>query len=104
MTPPSRRFDGYLSSINSDKLKPMMRLWGASTQLRKDDCIAVIREGLADPAKVKAALSTLTALEVNALALVKTAGRGCWNSPTPQGAMRLHQVWRVRPSATVSCW
>lgn len=74
MTPPSRRFDDHLSSINSDKLKPMMRLWGASTQLRKDACIAVIREGLADPAKVKAALATLTPLETNALALVKAAG------------------------------
>ena len=74
MTTPSRRFDDHLSSINSDKLKPMMRLWGASTQLRKDECIAVIREGLADPAKVKAALATLTPLETNALALVKAAG------------------------------
>ena len=74
MTTPSRRFDSYLSSINSDKLKPMMRLWGASTQLRKDECIAVIRQGLADPAKVKAALATLTPLEANALALLKAAG------------------------------
>ena len=74
MTMPSHRFDGYLSSINADQLKPMMRLWGASTQLRKDECIAVIRQGLADPAKVKAALATLTPLEINALALVKAAG------------------------------
>ena len=74
MTPPSRRFDDHLSSINSDKLKPMMRLWGASTQLRKDECIAVIREGLADPAKVKAALATLSPFEANALALVKASG------------------------------
>ena len=70
----SRRFDGYLPNINADKLKPMMRLWGQSTQLRKDECAAAIRQGLADPARVKAALDTLTPAEANALALVKAAG------------------------------
>lgn len=70
----SRRFDGYLPSINADKLKSMMRLWGQSTQLRKDECIAAIRQGLADPSRVKAALATLTPTEANALALVKAAG------------------------------
>ncbi len=74
MATPSRRFDDHLSSINSDKLKPMMRLWGASTQWRKDECIAVISEGLADPAKVKAALATLSPFEANALAMVKASG------------------------------
>ena len=81
-TPRSRKPDDYA-------LPPFRRLFiqyqlrqaqahdapvGASTQLRKDECIAVIRQGLADPAKVKAALATLTPLEANALALLKAAG------------------------------
>ena len=94
MTPPSRRFDDQLSSINSDKLKPMMRLWGASTQLRKDECIAVIVQGLADPAKVKAALATLTPLEATALALLKAAG----GAMDAQGlAMALRTTGKVPP-------
>jgi hypothetical protein len=52
----------------------MVRMWGGGSQTRKDDCIALIRQGLADPAKVRAAVATLAPWEANALALVKAAG------------------------------
>jgi hypothetical protein len=70
------RFDPFLSHINSNELKSMVRMWGGGSQTRKDDCIALIRQGLADPAKVRAAVATLASWEANALALVKAAGGG----------------------------
>ena len=68
------RFDQFLPHINSNELKSMVRMWGGGSQTRKDDCIALIRQGLADPAKVRAAVATLAPWEANALALVKAAG------------------------------
>ena len=68
------RFDPFLPHINSNELKSMVRMWGGGSQTRKDDCIALIRQGLADPAKVRAAVATLAPWEANALALVKAAG------------------------------
>jgi hypothetical protein len=68
------RFDPFLSHINSTELKSMVRMWGGGSQTRKDDCIALIRQGLADPAKVRAAVAALAPWEANALALVKAAG------------------------------
>ena len=70
----SLRFDPLLPHIRSDELKSMVRMWGGGSQTRKDDCIALIRQGLADPAKVRAAVATLAPWEANALALVKAAG------------------------------
>ena len=68
------RFDPFLPHVRSDELKSMVRMWGGGSQTRKDDCIAIIRQGLADPAKVRAAVATLAPWEANALALVKVAG------------------------------
>ena len=68
------RFDPFLPHINSNELKSMVRMWGGGSQTRKDDCIALIRRGLADPAKVRAAVATLAPWEANALALVKAVG------------------------------
>jgi hypothetical protein len=68
------RFDPFLPHIRSDELKSMVRMWGGGSQTRKDDCIALIRQGLADPTKVRAAVATLAPWEANALALVKAAG------------------------------
>jgi hypothetical protein len=70
------RFDPFLPHVRSDELKSMVRMWGGGSQTRKDDCIALIRQGLADPAKVRAAVATLASWEANALALVKAAGGG----------------------------
>jgi hypothetical protein len=68
------RFDDYLSHVRSDELKPMARLWGGRSQLRKDDCLALIRKGLQDPAQARAAVASLAPYERTALALIKQLG------------------------------
>lgn len=67
-------FDAHLLQVRSDDLKRMARTWGGSSQTRKDQCIALICAGLADPAKVRAAVASLAPWEVNALAFLKAAG------------------------------
>jgi hypothetical protein len=52
----------------------MARLWGASAQCRKDECVAIIRSGLKDPGRVQAAIAALDPYELNALALAKEMG------------------------------
>lgn len=70
----SRRFDGYLSNLSSDRLKAMARLWGGTSQMRKEDCITTIRDGLADPRRVQAAIARLKPFEQTVLALLKEMG------------------------------
>ena len=70
----SLRFDDCLTHVRSDELKRMARLWGASAQCRKDECVAIIRSGLRDPSRVQAAVAALDSYELNALALVKEMG------------------------------
>ena len=70
----SLRFDPLLTQIRADELKSMVRMWGGGSQTRKDECIARIKHGLADPTRVQAAVATLAPWEANALALVKAAG------------------------------
>ena len=65
------RFDPFLHLVNADKLKPMVRMWGGQSKMRKDECIAWIRNGLSDPASVRAALQNLEPWEQNALAILK---------------------------------
>ncbi len=74
MNDESLRFDGRLPGINADQLKPMARLWGGKSLTRKDELIACIRAGLADPEKVRAALAELEPYERFALALIKLMG------------------------------
>jgi hypothetical protein len=69
-----RRFDAYLGTVQSSDLKSMVRLWGGRSQMRKDECIALISAALDDPARVQAALTSLTPYERTALALVKQMG------------------------------
>jgi len=69
-----RYFDAVLPSVGADKLKPMARLWGGTAKLRKEECITLITNGLADPAKVRRAVAGLPPWEHNALALVKRMG------------------------------
>lgn len=68
------RFDPYLAHVQSNELKSMVRLWGGRSQMRKDDCIRTIRQGLDDPERVKAALESLKPYEATALAIVKKMG------------------------------
>jgi hypothetical protein len=68
------QFDGYLDYVNSGELKIMARLWGGRGTERKDDCIAIIRQGLRDPARVRAAMAALNPFEQTALALLKWVG------------------------------
>jgi len=70
----SRRFDADLARVGAAELKSMARMWGGGSQTRKDQCITLIRQGLADPDKVRAAVATLLPWEANALALLKAAG------------------------------
>lgn len=67
-------FDSDLERVGANKLKPMSRIWGGSSKLRKDECIALITSGLEDPEKVQMAVSRLEPWERNALAIVKSAG------------------------------
>jgi hypothetical protein len=69
-----RRFDAYLDVVQSNELKSMVRIWGGRSQMRKDECIATIRQGLSDPARVQAVLANLNPYEHTALALVKQMG------------------------------
>lgn len=70
----TRRFDADLSRVRADELKKMARMWGGNSLTRKDQCLALIQQGLADPEKVRAAVATLLPWEANALALLKAAG------------------------------
>jgi hypothetical protein len=74
MTENHYRFESFLPRVNADKLKSMVRMWGGTSKLRKDECIGLITAGLKDPAKVRAALRTLAPWEQNALAILKTFG------------------------------
>ena len=71
---PTQHFDSLLPAIRSDELKSMVTLWGGKASLRKDLCIEMIRNGLADPAQVRAAVQRLAPYEYAALALIKQAG------------------------------
>lgn len=77
----SRYFDDDLPYVRADKLKPMAKIWGGESKMRKEECIACITNGLKDPQKVQAAISRLEAWERNALAVVKLMG-GVIPSPT----------------------
>ena len=68
------RFDDWLPQLRADELKTMARLWGGNSQIRKDQAIVLIQQGLADPEKVRAAVAALPPWEANALALLKRAG------------------------------
>ncbi len=69
-----RHFDSDLPRIGADKLKPMVKMWGGDSKMRKDECIACIVAGLKEPKKVKAAVASLHPWEHNALALIKRMG------------------------------
>ena len=71
------RFDGYLGRLRADQLKKMARIWGGANKSRKDDNLALIRQGLNNPAEVRAALARLSDLERAALALLKQLGGEC---------------------------
>lgn len=68
------RFDSHLERINSSELKTMVRLWGGRSQMRKDECIATIRQGLSDPERLRMALSNLKPFERTALEVIKELG------------------------------
>ena len=69
-----RYFDDDLSRVGADKLKPMVKIWGGESKMRKDECIACISAGLADPRKVQSAIARLEPWERNALSLIKRMG------------------------------
>jgi hypothetical protein len=69
-----RYFDADLEQVRSENLKRMVRIWGGTTAMRKDECIACIEAGLANPEKVRAAIASLVPWERNALALIKRMG------------------------------
>lgn len=66
-------FDLYLEYVNHGELKSMARMWGVPTKtpFKKDELVAYIRAGLADPARVRAAVQALTPFEQAALALMR---------------------------------
>ena len=69
-----RYFDNDLPCVSADKLKPMAKIWGGESKMRKEECIACITSGLKDPQKVQVAISRLEPWERNALAFVKLMG------------------------------
>lgn len=69
-----RYFDGDLSRVGADKLKPMVKIWGGSYKMSKYACIDFIVAALKDPARVQAAVASLQPWERNALALIKRMG------------------------------
>ena len=71
-----RYFDSDLPRVGADKLKPMAKIWGGDSKMRKDECIACTAAGLKDPKKVKAVVAGLQPWERNALAAYQAHG---WN-------------------------
>ena len=67
-------FDAALPQITADRIKPMARIWGGTSSMRKDQCIECISKGLANPAQVKAVVDGLEPWQRNALALIKRMG------------------------------
>ncbi len=57
MTTLTHCFDGYLGHFNAEQLKKMVRLWGGTNKLRKDENLALIWQGLNDPAEVRVTLA-----------------------------------------------
>jgi len=87
-----RHFDADLPRVRADKLKPMARLWGISSKLRKDECIELIKQGLKDPEKIKAVIAGLSVTERNALALLKHMG-GITNYRTLAIGLMASGIW-----------
>ena len=69
-----RYFDGTLSGINADKIKPMVKIWGGSYKMTKYDCIDFIVAALKDPTRVQAAVASLEPWERSALSILKRMG------------------------------
>jgi len=74
MSKRARRFDSYLMDIRANELKRMAGLWVKAGKLCKTECAAAIREGLADPERVSAALARLTPPLRTALGFIREAG------------------------------
>ena len=70
----ARRFDSYLMDIRANELKRMAGLWVKAGKLCKAECAAAVREGLADPQRVPAALAKLKPPQRVALGFIKEAG------------------------------
>ena len=68
-----RRY-GPRARASADLLKKMVRLWGGTGQEKKADCLQIIEEGLADPARVRAAVTGLEPEARAALALLQAHG------------------------------
>src|SRR3990172_1169849 len=82
-----RYFDRALPRVGADKLKPMVKIWGGASTMRKEECIACIRAGLKDPLKVQTAIASLLPWERNALALIKRMGGVISNSTLKIGIL-----------------
>lgn len=82
-----RYFDDDLPRVNADKIKPMVKMWGGESKMRKDECIACISAGLADPQKVESAIGRLEPWERNALSLIKRMGGIIQNSTLGVGLL-----------------
>ena len=70
----SRRFDPYMSQVNADKLKKMVRTYGGDSKMRKQECVDFLLAALADPELVSQAIENLEPFEQLSLALVKQMG------------------------------
>ena len=68
-----RRY-GPRARASADLLKKMARLWGGKGTENKADCLQMIEEGLADPARVRAALTGLEPEARAALATLRAHG------------------------------
>ena len=68
------RFDDFLELYNADVIRRMAARWTRQPPTRKADCIALIRESLADPRRVRAVVANLEPFEHAALWLVKQCG------------------------------
>lgn len=74
MTFATRKFDEMLSQLRAEQVRSIARMWGVVSKLPKDECIALIRQGLNDPEQVKAAVARLDPFEQVALAMLKQSG------------------------------
>lgn len=75
--PPALTYEGHLANANAEDLKRFARVWvgKAAAKLAKETARAAIREAMADPKAIRAALAALGDFERAALGLVKVRGQ-----------------------------
>src|SRR5689334_13158939 len=88
-------YEALIDSVRSAELKRIAQRWGATTETRKDQFLAVIHGGLRNPKRVREVAARLPDLDRAALGLARmvgnridptalTAGLRAWGAELPK--------------------